>query len=121
MLADIQFETSGWSKIGGDLVAHVQEGAQGEPEGEALVVAHKVAYVLQQKVARPVEVGEGQVGHHHAVLYHAPLALVEPIHAGVALAGGAPTQKVHLPWGWDAGQDSAVQLLGLFLSLCTRI
>lgn len=47
-----------------DLVAHVQQGAQGEAEGEALVVAHKVAHILQQEVARPVQVTVAQVRHH---------------------------------------------------------
>ena len=45
------------------LVAHLQQGAQREAEGEALVVAHEVAHVLQQEVARPVEVGVRQERH----------------------------------------------------------
>ena len=47
-----------------DLVAHIQQGAHCQPEGEALVVAHKVAHVLQEKVTRPVQVTVTQVGHH---------------------------------------------------------
>jgi hypothetical protein len=38
------------------LVAHVEQGAQGEAEGEALVVAHKVANILEQEVAGAVEI-----------------------------------------------------------------
>ena len=45
------------------LVTHVQQGAQGQAEGEALVVADKVAHILQQKVARSVQVTVAQVGH----------------------------------------------------------
>ena len=56
------------------LVAHVEEGAQGEAEGVGLVVADEVAHVLQQEVARAVEVGVRQVRHHHAVLHQAPHA-----------------------------------------------
>jgi len=47
-----------------DLVAHIQQGAHCQPEGEALVVAHKVAHVLQEEVAWPVQVTVTQVGHH---------------------------------------------------------
>lgn len=43
------------------LVAHVQKGAQGETEGEALVMAYKVAHILQQEVARPVQVTVAQI------------------------------------------------------------
>jgi hypothetical protein len=60
------------------LIAHVQQCAQGQPECEALVVADKVAHVLQEEVARAVHVTVRQVAHHHAVLDHAPVALVEP-------------------------------------------
>ena len=33
---------------------------------------------------------------YHGVLHHGPVALVEAVHAGVALAGGPSTQKLHL-------------------------
>ena len=47
----------------GYLVAHVNESPQGQPEGEAFVVADKVADILQQEVARAVEVCKREVGH----------------------------------------------------------
>ena len=46
------------------LVAHVQQGAQGQAEGETLVVADKVAHILQQEIARSVQVAVAQVGHN---------------------------------------------------------
>ena len=46
------------------LVAEIQQRAQREPKGEGLVVAHEIAHVLQQEVARPVEVSVRQVRHH---------------------------------------------------------
>ena len=60
------------------LVAHVQQGAQGQAEGEALVVTHKVAHILQKEVTWAVQVTEAQIGHDlHANASFAPLALVE--------------------------------------------
>ncbi len=47
-----------------DLVAHIQQGAHCQPEGEALVVAYKVAHIFQKEVAWPVQVTVAQVGHH---------------------------------------------------------
>lgn len=69
----------------GHLVAHVQESAESEAEGVALVVADKVAHILQQPVTGSVEVSVCQVGHHHRVLDHAPVALVETVHSTVPL------------------------------------
>lgn len=52
----------GWR--GHHLVAHVQQGSEGEAEGEGLVVAHEVAHVFQQEEPRSVEVRIRQVRHH---------------------------------------------------------
>ena len=57
----------------------------------ALAVADEVAHVLQQEVARPVEVRPAQVGHDHAVLDQAPCAPVEAVHA----CAHAPLRHVH--------------------------
>ncbi len=82
-----------------------------------LVVADKVAHVLQQEVARPVEVGVAQVGHHHGVLHQRPGALVEAVHARVALARGAAAQEVHLARGRQGRHRVRVQLGSLLLGL----
>lgn len=43
----------------------------------------------------------GPASAYHAVLHHAPVAFVEAVHAGVALAGWAAAQEVHLAWCWQ--------------------
>ena len=64
-------------------------------------MADKVAHILQQEVAGAVEVGEGEVGHDHAILHHAPVAPIEAVHAREALARRSPAEEVHLSWDWN--------------------
>ena len=78
---------------------------------------HEVAHVLQQEVARAVEVREGQVRHDHAVLHQAPVALVEAVHAGVALARRPAAQELHLARRRQARARALVQLGHLRVAL----
>ena len=54
---------------------------------------------------------------HHRVLHHGPVALIEPIHARVALAGGATTQELHLSRHWQLCQIFLRQCFGALLGL----
>lgn len=51
-------------QVAADLITHIQKRAHSQAESEALVVAHKVAHILQQEVAWPVQITETQVCHH---------------------------------------------------------
>mmetsp|Transcript_37282 Transcript_37282/g.82957 ORF Transcript_37282/g.82957 Transcript_37282/m.82957 type:complete len:274 (-) Transcript_37282:1004-1825(-) len=112
---------SGIQHAEADLVPHVQQGAQHEAEGEALVVGHKVPHVLQQEVTGAVEVTVGQEGHDHAVLHHGPVPLVEAVHAAVALAGGAAHDELHLPRQGQGSPGLGGQLGGRLHAVVTCV
>ena len=72
------------------------EGPDAQLQHHRLLVAGEVAHVLEYEVLGPVVLAVGQVGRHEAVLELRVLAVVEPVHAGEALAGRPAAQQVHL-------------------------
>ena len=90
------------------------EGPDAQLQHHRLLVAGEVAHVLEYEVLGPVVLAVGQVGRHEAVLELRVLAVVEPVHAGEALAGRPAAQQVHLaPQG-----DHLLALVGLHAVDC---
>ena len=104
-----------------NLVAHLEKRAEGQTESEALVVADKVAHVLQQEVPWAVELAVGEVGHDHRVLDQGPVALVETVHARVALARRAAHDELNVTRGGQLVALSWVKAGSCLHRVVTRV
>ena len=80
----------------GALVAHADQAAHGQLEDHVALEGDKVADVLQDEEARPVEVAVAQVGDDQRVAEGRVLARVEAVHAAETLARRPSAQQIHL-------------------------
>ena len=88
---------SGLKYAEGAGVADLEQGPQTQLQNDRLLETDKVADVLEDKVARSVEVRVGEEGGAQTVLKGRVLPLVEPVHAGETLARRAAAKQVDLP------------------------
>ena len=68
IIASFHFPLSNQNRIKTDLIAHPNQGSQDELEHHPTLIGHQVPHVLQDVVARPVEVAVAEVGRDEAVL-----------------------------------------------------
>jgi len=95
-----------------NLIAHPHQGGQYELEHHPTLVGHQVPHVLQDVVARPVEVAVAEVGRDQAVLELRVLLLLVDVQQAEPLARGSTNHDVNLALPWHA---SAVISLLCFL------
>ena len=90
------FHFSNQNRILTDLIAHPNQGGQDELEHHTTLIGHQVPHVLQDVVARPVEVAVAEVGRDEAVLELRVLLLLVDVQQAEPLARRSTNHDVNL-------------------------